>query len=121
MDSSLTLQYINSQYGQAHFKNLAANATKFLKLVWPFWDIKHCGVNIYILDCTRTLTTIHGVLESPNYPGLYPASTFCNWRLVGPTDSSVEVQFEDFHLEEAVNFFCDDYVNVYEGSFVRVS
>ena len=40
---------------------------------------------------------------------------------MGPTDSSVEVQFEDFHLEEAVNFFCDDYVNVYEGFFVRVS
>ena len=40
---------------------------------------------------------------------------------MGPTDSSVEVQFEDFHLEEAVNFFCDDYVGVYEGSFVRVS
>ena len=39
---------------------------------------------------------------------------------MGPTDSSVEVEFEDFHLEEAVNF-CDDYIHVYEGFFVSVS
>ena len=28
-----------AQNGQAHFKNLAANAARFLKFVWPFWDI----------------------------------------------------------------------------------
>ena len=28
-----------SQNGQTHFKNLAAFAAKFLKCVWPFWDI----------------------------------------------------------------------------------
>ena len=26
--------------GQTHFKNLAENAARFLKCVWPFWDIK---------------------------------------------------------------------------------
>ena len=26
---------------QAHFKNIAAFAARFLKCVWPFWDIKH--------------------------------------------------------------------------------
>ena len=27
--------------GQTHFKNAAANAARFLKCVWPFWDIMH--------------------------------------------------------------------------------
>ena len=30
-----------SQNGQTHFKNLAANAARFLKCVWPFRDIMH--------------------------------------------------------------------------------
>ena len=34
-----TLKCTMSQNGQAHFKNLAACAAKFLKCVWPFWDV----------------------------------------------------------------------------------
>ena len=34
-----------SQNGQTHFKNLAADAARFLKRVWPFWDIMHQRVN----------------------------------------------------------------------------
>ena len=30
-----------SQNGQTHFKNLAANAARFLKGVLPYWDILH--------------------------------------------------------------------------------
>ena len=30
-----------SQNGQRHFKNLAANAARFLKCVKPFWGIMH--------------------------------------------------------------------------------
>ena len=37
----LTLWYIMSQDGQTHFKNLAAKAARFLKCIWPFWDIMH--------------------------------------------------------------------------------
>ena len=29
------------QNGQTHFKNLAANAARFVKSVWPFHDIMH--------------------------------------------------------------------------------
>ena len=35
-----------SQNGQAHFKNLAANAATFLKCVWPFWDIMNLRFKI---------------------------------------------------------------------------
>ena len=30
-----------SQNGETHFKNLGANAERFLKCVGPFWDIMH--------------------------------------------------------------------------------
>ena len=32
-----------SENGQAHFKNFAAFAARFLKCVWPFWGITHQG------------------------------------------------------------------------------
>ena len=31
----------NIPNGQIHLKNLVANATRFSKCVWPFWDIIH--------------------------------------------------------------------------------
>ena len=37
----LTLQCMMSQIGQTHFKNLAVNAARYLKCVWPFWHIMH--------------------------------------------------------------------------------
>ena len=35
------------QNGQTHFKNLAANAGRFLKCLWPFWGIMHERVKLY--------------------------------------------------------------------------
>ena len=40
-----------SQNGQTHFKNLPAFAARFLKYVWPFWDIMFLRVNRPIIDC----------------------------------------------------------------------
>ena len=37
----LTLLHLLSQNVQTHFKNLAANAARYLKCVCPFWDIMH--------------------------------------------------------------------------------
>ena len=36
-----------AQNGQTHFKSLAANAARFLKCVWPFWDIMHQKVKVF--------------------------------------------------------------------------
>ena len=30
-----------SENGQAHFKNLEANAARLLKCLCPFWDVMH--------------------------------------------------------------------------------
>ena len=42
-----------SQNGQTHFKNLAANGARFLKCVWPFWDITHERVKsaVIVTEC----------------------------------------------------------------------
>ena len=39
--SEKTFQCLISQNGQAHFKNLAIFAARFLKCFWTFWDIMH--------------------------------------------------------------------------------
>ena len=36
-----TLSCMTSQNAHVHFKNLAANAARFLKCVSPFWDALH--------------------------------------------------------------------------------
>ena len=41
-----------SQNGQTHFKNLAGFAARFVKCVWPFWDIMHLRVKI--IFCFKT-------------------------------------------------------------------
>ena len=43
------LMHITSENGQTHFKNLAAFAARFLKCVWPFWDVMQCR-NWYICE-----------------------------------------------------------------------
>ena len=37
-----------SQNGQTHFKNLAEYDARFLKCVWPFWDIMYEMINVTI-------------------------------------------------------------------------
>ena len=43
----LKTKYVTSQNGQTHFKNLKANAARFLKCVWPFWDVMHLDFRWY--------------------------------------------------------------------------
>ena len=45
-----------SQNGQTHFKTLAANAARFLKCVWPFWDIMHERVKFYAFLFIRLIS-----------------------------------------------------------------
>ena len=39
-----------SKNDQAHFKNLAGNAVRFLKGVWPFWHIMHYRVYTSLIN-----------------------------------------------------------------------
>ena len=42
--SSRGFERIMFENGQTHYKNLAENAARFVKCVWPFWDIMHSEV-----------------------------------------------------------------------------
>ena len=45
-----------SQNSQSHFKNLAANAARFLKWVWPFSDIMQYRAKKFInQDCQQKM------------------------------------------------------------------
>ena len=47
-----------AQNGHTHFKNLVANAARFLECVWPFWDIMHKRVKTGISDRSATLISL---------------------------------------------------------------
>ena len=38
-NTPISLYFAMLQNGQTHFKNLAANTARFLRFVWPFYDI----------------------------------------------------------------------------------
>ena len=46
-----------SQTGQTHFKNLAGFAARFLKCVWPYWNIMHLRVKTYTYKITALMET----------------------------------------------------------------
>ena len=52
-----------SQNRQTQFKNLAANAARFLKCVWPFWDIMHER-----FKGDKTLGKFHEFYSNENLP-----------------------------------------------------
>uniref|UniRef100_A0A8C4TJD6 CUB domain-containing protein n=1 Tax=Erpetoichthys calabaricus TaxID=27687 RepID=A0A8C4TJD6_ERPCA len=51
-----------------------------------------------------------GVLESPNYPGLYPHSKHCNWTIEATVGNTVNYTFTAFSMEPYCNY---DYL--YDG------
>ena len=53
------------QIGQIYFKNLAANAARFLKCVWPFWDMHYRSKTENLLSTFIVKEVINGeILES---------------------------------------------------------
>ncbi|XP_043916230.1 cubilin-like [Protopterus annectens] len=55
-----------------------------------------------------------GLVESPNYPGLYPHGAFCNWTIQVTSSNTINYTFNAFNLENhaSCNF---DYVKLYDG------
>ena len=61
----LFLQFKTSQNGQIHFKNLAANAVRFLKCVWPPWDVMRKRL-MEITICPNPHTEFKKIIPSGN-------------------------------------------------------
>lgn len=65
--------------------------------------------------CGRQLTGNGGVFTSPNYPKSYPISIQCEWRIVTSPGGSVELKFQDFHLENSGSCVFD-FVEIRDGA-----
>ncbi|CAH1775425.1 unnamed protein product [Owenia fusiformis] len=64
--------------------------------------------------CGGDFTAPTGVFTSPNFPGQYPHSRQCSWRITVATDRRVTLQFTSFNLEPGLS--CSyDYVLVRNG------
>ena len=53
-----------------------------------------------------------GIIESPEYPQNYPTELTCKWVILGPTGSTVSLEFESFSLEESKECDTYDYVTL---------
>ena len=65
-----------------------------------FFTSGHCPRQ----SCGGYLTASSGIIESPNYPALYPNSSVCEWKINPlPYYNNVGVLFEKFHVENSTN------------------
>ncbi|KAG8443219.1 hypothetical protein GDO86_011865 [Hymenochirus boettgeri] len=62
-----------------------------------------------VLIANRT----HGVLESLNYPNLYPPNQQCNWTIQTTSGNTINYTFTTLNLEAFL--YCIDYVKLYDG------
>ena len=54
------------------------------------WAVEGCG---------GILTKPSGILESPNYPNIYPSNVECLWYITTSLGQSIELNIEDFYIE----------------------
>ncbi|XP_053714419.1 cubilin isoform X1 [Synchiropus splendidus] len=78
----------------------------------------HAGgfIASYTTKCQGVLISSRhsGVIESINFPNLYPAYTQCSWTIQASRGNTVNYTFTSFQLEGG--FFCSfDYVKLYDG------
>ncbi|XP_069593736.1 CUB domain-containing protein 2 [Ranitomeya imitator] len=84
-----------------------------------FHSDKHVGSSGFLATyrkdiCGGVLTSLSGVITSPDYPDNYPNNAECHWLISAAPHSTIRLVFTDFQLEsQECNF---DYVAVFDGS-----
>ena len=82
-----------SQNGQTHFKNHAVNVARFLKCVWPFWDIMHQRVKyermmitFFGFSAKNDFLSLSGwIRDKAHFPLAYPFFNHFNPLSANPT------------------------------------
>ncbi|XP_034244978.1 cubilin [Thrips palmi] len=54
--------------------------------------------NVSVATCGGTIRGASGTITSPGYPGHYPPSTRCEWRLVVSPTATMTLSFKDLHV-----------------------
>ncbi|XP_025078086.1 uncharacterized protein LOC112554507 isoform X2 [Pomacea canaliculata] len=62
------------------------------------------------------LTDGEGFLESPGYPLLFPANTYCNWTITVKEGFVVVLKFEDFNVGQQATDCQNAIVKLYDGN-----
>ena len=65
-------------------------------------------------ECDRNLTTVSGMILSPNHPGYYPPLTRCQWIINVPRGNTIKLRFLEFQLEDHPSCF-NDFLDIYSG------
>ncbi|CAL1537449.1 unnamed protein product, partial [Lymnaea stagnalis] len=68
-----------------------------------------CGYTV------RTEQKPRGYIISSTYPGVYPDSSFCYYRLQGKPGQRIKLTFEDFSLFYGGEYCPFDYLKIYDG------
>lgn len=53
----------------------------------------------YSINCNRTIESDSGVIESPNFPNIYPNNMKCSWKIVVSKGNKINMQFSEFELD----------------------
>ncbi|XP_064643493.1 cubilin-like [Lineus longissimus] len=75
---------------------------------------------VYHSNCEVTLTSVSGVIESPNFPEVYPGKRSCAWKLQSTIGNTLNVSFSHFDLEETSQC-TSDYLQVFDGTDTRAN
>jgi cubilin len=58
----------------------------------------------YTTICNNTLKGFRGVIESPNFPNVYPTSVNCNWEIEVANRNKINISFSHFDLEKVIPY-----------------
>ena len=61
-------------------------------------------------SCNNTYHEDNRIINSPNYPRVYPRFTECTWSIAAPIGSQISVDPFFYSIEEA-------YMRIYDGAF----
>ena len=50
--------------------------------------------------CSTEVRGLSGVIESPNFPNVYPHNRNCSWTIVAPLGNRINLTFSHFDVEE---------------------
>mgnify|MGYP001169714629 FL=1 len=54
----------------------------------------------YFMDCHNRINGLSGVIESPNFPDLYPHNRNCTWTIEAPLGNRINASFSHFDIED---------------------
>ncbi|XP_069741942.1 tolloid-like protein 2 [Narcine bancroftii] len=78
------------------------------------------GLDCKEAGCGHIISSIEGVITSPNWPNKYPNHQECTWAISAPAGHRIKLDFYEFEMEQHQECIYD-YLEVYNGPGERSS